>query len=248
MMKRKEKIVVNPAYKDVEPFVNALSSAFARGEGEVIYKGRNELRRMEYGGRSLVVKSFHTNAVNRFVYGTFRKSKAERSYIHALALEEIGVGTPSPVAFVETYKGVVLSSSFYVSLMSECSNVYVELFEKPFACEDEVMREIGRVTAAMHEHGYAHKDYGRGNILFLEQPDGRVKLDIVDLNRMHIGPLDIKKGCKNLERLPASPRQHRLIAEEYARARGFDAERCYSLMRAYRSVQPWKLDAEGFNK
>ena len=37
---------------------------------------------------------------------------------------------------------------------------------------------------------------------------------------------------------------HRLIAEEYAKARGFDAEECYRLMQTYRSTQPGKIDGK----
>ena len=74
-------------------------------------------------------------------------------------------------------------------------------------------------------------------------PEG-IKLEIVDLNRMDIGPLDIKAGCKNLERLPATPQMHRWLAEEYAQARGMDTEECYQLMVAYRSTQPGKIDGK----
>lgn len=49
-------------------------------------------------------------------------------------------------------------------------------------------------------------------------------------------------GCKNFERLPATPQMHRWMAEEYAKARNFDVEKCFELMRAYRSVQPGKID------
>lgn len=88
---------------------------------------------------------------------------------------------------------------------------------------------------------YAHKDYGRANILFQKTPNG-ITIEIVDLNRMYIGPIDMKTGCKNFERLPATPQMHRWMAEEYAKARNFDVEKCFELMRAYRSVQPGKID------
>ena len=117
----------------------------------------------------------------------------------------------------------------------------IDLFKRHFDYEEEVLREIGRVTAVLHEHGYAHKDYGRANILF-QKTDKGIKLDIVDLNRMYIGPIDMRRGCKNFERLPATPQMHRWMAEEYARARGFDAEKCYELMQAFRSTQPGKID------
>lgn len=245
-MQSSVKIMVNPNFLQIKGILDSLPETFRNNKGAVIYKGRNELRQIEYKGKQYVAKSFYTNPINRFVYGIFRKSKAERSYLHALKLREIGVGTPEPVAFMDIRKWGVLEDSYYLSCRSDCPHVYVDIFSHKFACEDELMREIGRNVAIMHDNGLAHLDFGRGNILFRETTEGKVKIDIVDLNRMYFGELSMEKGCKNLERLPANPRQHRLIAEEYAKVRGFDADRCYELIRTYRSTQPGKIDAEGF--
>jgi hypothetical protein len=35
---------------------------------------------------------------------------------------------------------------------------------------------------------------------------------------------------------------HKVLAEAYAKERGFDADECYKLMVAYRSTQPGKID------
>ena len=64
---------LRPDYQNMEDFMYSIPERFAAGEGTVVYKGRNELRKMTYGGLDLVVKSFHRpNLVNRFVYGVFR--------------------------------------------------------------------------------------------------------------------------------------------------------------------------------
>ena len=69
---------LRPDYQNMEDFMYSIPERFAAGEGTVVYKGRNELRKMTYGGLDLVVKSFHRpNLVNRFVYGVFRPSKAK---------------------------------------------------------------------------------------------------------------------------------------------------------------------------
>lgn len=236
-------IAVHPDYKDMEAFIASLPARFEAGEGTVIHKARNELRRMDYGGRTYVVKSFHQpNLVNRFIYGVFRSSKAKRSYIHAEAFLRMGVGTPQPVGYMDERFGLLFGRSYYVSRLSECPHVYAELFTHTFDYEEQVLRAIGRATGVLHEHGYAHKDYGRGNILFGRRPDGQVMIEIVDLNRMYIGHVSLKAGCKNFERLPVTPRMRRFMAEEYAKVRGFDADRCCELMEAYRSIQGGKID------
>lgn len=237
-------LVLHPDFAGLEDFMISLPFRFERDEGTVIHNGRNQLRRITYQGVDYVVKSFRRpNLINRFVYGVFRPSKAKRSYDHALLFQAIGVGTPQPVGYMNIRKGLLFDRSYYVTLASSCSHRYEELFHRHFDYEDEVLRAVGHVTALLHEHGYAHKDYGRANILFEKTPEG-IKIDIVDLNRLGIGPLDMKAGCKNLERLPATPAMHRIIAEAYAKDRGFDAEACFKLMVAFRSTQPGKEEKE----
>lgn len=235
-------LVLNPRYKHIAPFMRTLPQRFAQNEGEIIYKGRNELRKINYEGCDYIIKAFRTpNIVNRFVYGLFRPSKAKRSYDHACMFLKIGVGTPYPVGYMNVRKGVLFDRSYLVTLVSECTHVYSELFEHQFEYEDEVLRALAQTTALLHQNGYAHKDYGRGNILFEKTADG-VRIELVDLNRLAIGPLDLKASCKNMERLPATPHMHRVFADEYARLRGFDADECYRLLVAYRSTQPGKVD------
>lgn len=234
--------VIHPDFSDLEGFVRSVPERFEKGEGRVIHKGRNELRILEHEGRCFVVKAFHPpHIINRFVYGILRPSKAKRSFDNALRLLSIGVGTPQPIGYVNIRRGWLFDRSYYISLQSACSHVYQELFEHPFACEEEVMRAIGKTTARLHSNKLAHKDYGRGNILF-EEKNGKVSIELVDLNRMTEGPLDMDAGCKNLERLPCTPGMHRALAESYAAERGFDAEECFRLMQKYRSVQPGKID------
>ena len=235
-------IVLHPRFKELGSFFNSIPSRFEKGEGEVIYKGRNELRKITYEGQNYIIKSFRRpNFINQTVYGVFRPSKAKRSFDNACLFLEIGVGTPFPVGYMNVRKGLLFDQSFLVTLESACTHVYRELFEQQFDYEDAVLREIARVTTILHEHGYAHKDYGRGNILF-EKTDQGIHIELVDLNRLAVGPLDLKAGCKNMERLPCTPHMHRVFADEYARLRGFDADECFRLLQAYRSVQPGKID------
>ena len=235
-------IVLHPEFKGLSSFLNTLPNRFDEGEGEIVYKGRNELRKITYEGRNFIIKSFkRPNFINRFVYGIFRPSKAKRSFEHACLFLKIGVGTPFPVGYMNVRNGLLFDRSYLVTLESACTHVYNDLFQQKFEYEDEVLREIARVTVVLHDHGYAHKDYGRGNILFEKTNEG-IRIELVDLNRLAIGPLDLKAGCKNMERLPCTPHMHRVFAEEYAKLRGFDADECYRLLQAYRSVQPGKID------
>lgn len=224
---------VNDAYKDFAYFVKALPVHFRNGNGTVIYKGRNELREMNYKGKDLVIKSFRTpNLVNRIVYGLFRSSKAQRSYEYAEMLQKSGIGTPQPVGYYTERTGLLFTRSYYVSLKSECPYTYYDLVKKEFPNQERILRAIARTTAAMHEHGYLHKDYSRGNILFKET-EQEVKVEIIDLNRIRFKEIGMEEGCKNFERLPGTPEMFAILADEYAKARGYGADECLKKILSY---------------
>lgn len=236
-------IVLNPDFPRLEEFFESLPGRFARGEGELLHRGRNEIRRLSYRGCDYVVKSFcRPHLLNRLVYGTLRGSKACRSYRHALAFLRIGVGTPTPVGYMDVRRGLLLDRSYYVSLLSPCPFTYADLYGADPCSGDAVLLEIGRLTAVIHRHGFLHRDYSRGNILFGPGPGGSVRIEIVDLNRMSTGRrVGLRRGCKNFERLPATPRMRQLMALGYARARGFDPVVCERLMALYRRRQPERI-------
>ena len=57
---------------------------------------------------------------------------------------------------------------------------------------------------------------------------------LVDINRMHFGEVDIKKGCANFARLWGQTPFFILLGKEYARSRGMDEEECVRLILHYR--------------
>ena len=228
-----------PGYERMEGFLLSLPSLFQQEKGQLIHDGRNQLRVLEFEGEKYVVKAYRKPFfITRLIYGFFRPSKAKRSLENALLLRSIGVGTPEPIGYINQRNGFLFTRSFFVTRISTCPYRYDMLFQQHFDCEEKVLREIGRITAKMHEHGISHLDYGRGNILFDKMPSGEVRLELVDLNRIKHGPVDMVRGCKNLERLPATAQMHRWIAEEYAKIRHYDEEQCFQLMRKFRKTQP----------
>lgn len=228
---------------DLQQWMEQLPELFAKGEGILIHDGRNQLRKLSHGGTEYVVKAYQRpHFINRMVYGVLRASKAKRAYDNAVTLQQIGIGSPTSVGYMNLRRGLLFDRSYLVTVASACPYCYTDLFTADLPFADEVLRAVGRLTACLHEHGLTHKDYSRGNILFAQRPDGSIQLELVDLNRMAHGPVSMKAGCKNFERLPATPRMHRLMAETYAAARGFDPEQCYRLMQAFRAKQPDKID------
>ena len=223
-------IFVNPKYPQLQTYMEQLPVRWDRGEGKIIYKSRNELREMEFEGITLVVKAFRKpNFINQLAYGVLRPSKAYRSYHYAQMLLDKGIGTPEPVAFYTQRKGLLFDRSFYACLKSECPYTYIHLMKGDHPHQERILKAIARVTARIHDLGWIHRDYSRGNILFCETPE-EVKIEIIDLNRIRFQKVDMEEGCKNFERLPGNPEMLRIMAEEYAQARGFDEKKCYEII------------------
>ena len=220
-------------YRSFLPFLKRLPEAFAQQEGELLYKGRNELRLLRYQEVELVVKAFQIpNLVNRIAYGLFRSSKAQRSFEYAERLQQLGIGTPQPIGYYTERKNLLFHRSYYVSRRSVCPYTFTDLIQQPFAEEEAILQAIARTTAQLHEQGLLHKDYSRGNILFALTEQG-VKVEIIDLNRIRFKQIGWMEGCRNFERLPLTDRMLHTLTIAYAQARGFDEKQCLHWMQAH---------------
>ena len=218
----------NPNTPNHKAFISRLPQIFDK-EGEVIYEGRNVLKRFVNDGESIIVKSY-CNPVwfNRFVYRFFRKPKAVRSYEYACKLNSIGVGSPKPIGYCIEHNGLYIGRAYFACLESECRYTYRDFRKQEFDNQEDILKAIASTTALLHENGILHKDYSAGNILF-DTFDGNVKVEIIDLNRIRFRKIGMEEGCRNFDRLPGSEKQLRIMSDEYARLRGFDPEDCFKI-------------------
>jgi len=85
----------------------------------------------------------------------------------------------------------------------------------------------------VHEAGFLHADYSPGNILFRKGAQG-IDFCLVDINRMHFGPVSVRSGCENFARLWGGDGMFFLLAKVYAEARGADEVQCTAWMLSAR--------------
>lgn len=217
---------VTPACQRFGLFVARLNQDFAI-QGDVLYQKRNVLKRFVVKNASVVVKSFQKpNFFKSIIYGWFRKSKARRSFEYAVHLQQAGIGTPAPIGYLECRILGRLTTSYYASAESTCTHTFNDLIgNSTFPFRTEVLTAIGEFTARLHELGICHQDYSGGNILF-EYRDGKVVIELIDLNRLKFGKVNLFDGCRNFERLNIDADALRTIAKAYAQARGFDVQLC----------------------
>jgi len=232
----KQKTIIHPDFEHLRHFIQNLPYQFHKA-GITIHEGRNELRLYEVDGYSLVVKSYkRPHILNRIIYGFIRASKAERAYRYGLKLLNTDFNTPQPVGYVTCRRGLLLDKSYSVTIKSDLPYTFKDFSKQTFKRQDEILKSIALYTARLHEAGFLHKDYSAGNILFDDIPN-KIPIEIVDLNRIIFRKVNMRKGCKNFERLPGNDHMLNIMATTYAKARGYDAETCFKLIKKYVQIE-----------
>ncbi|WP_251620500.1 lipopolysaccharide kinase InaA family protein [Odoribacter lunatus] len=217
-----KKIVLHTQYSYLQTFISRLPEIFLF-EGEYIHDGRNKIKVFEVEGLKINVKRYRIPLlINRFAYLYLRQTKAERAYEYALQLQVKGINTPTPIAYIiEKNKGL-LAYSYFISLHVPYPRRFYEFGNSPLTEANKIIfQEFGKYTAQLHEKGIYHQDYSPGNILF-DLKNDKPEFCIIDINRMHFGPVSLKKGCANFTRLWGPPEMFRIIAQAYAQTRGMD--------------------------
>ena len=232
------KVFTTPEFEAQREFIASLPERFERGEGKIIYDGRNQLREFTNGGVTMVVKSFCLpKFINRIAYGFLRSSKAQRSCEYAQLLLSKGIATPAPIGYVTERRGLLFGRSYYASMKSDYTHNFYDVIQPTFAGRVKFLTAIAETTARMHECGFLHKDYSAGNLLMKELADGTVRVEIIDLNRIRFREIGLDEGCKNFERLPMNEEIVRIIAPPYAAARNLDVAQCLAALNTYNTYK-----------
>ncbi len=224
---------VNPEFKLIENEIRSAFQNFENTGSDFIIGERNKIKIFEIGGQKINVKSFKIpNKFNQFVYKHFRKSKARRSFEFANLLLGKGIGTPTPVAFMENFSGLGLQKSFYASLHQEYDLTFRELVEiKDFPDEESILRQFTRFCYKMHEAGIEFKDHSPGNTLIKNSGNKQYEFFLVDLNRMNFHDMmSTELRMKNLSRLTPKKEMVKIMAEEYAEISGENPEKLFELL------------------
>lgn len=183
-------------------------------DAKVIYTGRNTVYRFTIDGVDIVAKAFRApNIVNSVVYTHLRKSKAERSYLNAKRLLQMGIRTPEPVAYGEEVVNGLLQRSYYFSLMVEGDDM--RHWESKPDCEG-LLKAFATDIVHLHDCGVLHKDFSPGNVIYNRDDDGAYRFYYIDLNRMEFEVTDRKRLMGMFRSINIDPQQTIRLAEIYA--------------------------------
>ncbi|RLD27060.1 MAG: Kdo domain containing protein [Bacteroidetes bacterium] len=224
------KKVFDAKYKDFEFEINSFIEAYD-SSGEQIKDERNKLKLFRLNNEILNIKSFKIpNLINQIVYKCFRKSKAQRSFEHAIKLLKFGIGTPQPVAYYESSSIFFFKRSYYISKQLEYDLTYRELIKDfDYPDHEKILRAFIRFTFNLHEKGIHFLDHSPGNTL-IKLNNGDYKFYLVDLNRMHFETMDFVVRIKNFSRLTKHESMVEVMSDEYAKCINKDYDIVFNLM------------------
>lgn len=218
------KVIVHPDYRNLTDFIQQLPSTFDQS-GELLYRGRNTVKRYQVDGLSVVVKRYkHPNFIQRIAYTFFKSSKTERAYKFAALLRSKNIDTPHEVAYIETKRHGLFTTGYFISLNCDdpATSVLLSIdnFDHPLA------NALSKFLVELHEKGVLHGDLNLTNILYhIEEPD-KYHFVLIDTNRSIFKYPNQKECLDNLKRLTHKRELLIYIISLYAQHRGWDADKC----------------------
>lgn len=246
------KIVINPRYEYLRPFVCRLADpSFPGHTGTLLHDGRNRVEIAEAEGVKVAVKSYNRMTLfNRVVYGTVRKSKAMRAYIHAQKVRRAGIDTPEEIAVIEIRRHGMMRRCVFVSRYSDY-NPLRPVTERLMTDQHAgpVLDALAEFLVKLHDAGISHNDLNIGNILYKEEtaPDGRkhYRFQIIDINRMTFRRhLSMYRRIDDMRRLSCPAPAYMYILGRYARTIDIDTEYIQLKGALRRLIFEWRKRTE----
>jgi tRNA A-37 threonylcarbamoyl transferase component Bud32 len=218
----KVKIVINPKFAHLTAAIRSIAYDSVPTTAETIYNERNAVYKLTVGEEVLSIKSFRVpNAVNKIVYTNLRKSKARRSYEAALKLNELGINSPTPIAYIEEKQGIKLHRSYYICRHIEATNMRLVETDKD---KEFILKSLAAEIVKIHRAGVCLLDFSPGNVLYTRRDDGTLSFSHIDINRIAFGVTSRKKLFTMFERMFTQDDTLRLLAGEYAHLTGMSAD------------------------
>lgn len=213
--------VINPKFETLRTRIESLPEHF--GEGQLVYAGRNEIRKFNWDGHVVVAKRFaRVGFIKKVIYTYFRPNKALRSYSNGMEIIHRGVNTPEPIAYVETKSHKLIKDLYYLSAETKAKDIKGELIDKePY--NEGLLEAYSKFVASLHEKGIYHRDLNPTNVLF--EPDGKggYRFTLIDVNRMtfYDEPVPKDECMENLTQFWWLTPVYREMLRIYAKARGW---------------------------
>ena len=168
------KIEISPDYQYMAKELFDIPRMFDEEQGEIVYSGRNFVRRFIIQGTPVVAKRFkRVNFFQQIAYTFFRSTKAERAFRYAGIFRKRGIETPHEIAFLETYEHGLFTTGYFIC--TACPDPPAFPFLVPKEDYDKTLAtDLVSLIVSMHQKGIVHGDLNFGNFLFRNRKKKRI--------------------------------------------------------------------------
>lgn len=221
------KIEISPDYQYMAKELFDIPRMFDEEQGEIVYSGRNFVRRFIIQGTPVVAKRFkRVNFFQQIAYTFFRSTKAERAFRYAGIFRKCGIETPHEIAFLETYEHGLFTTGYFIC--TACPDPPAFPFLVPKEDYDKTLAtDLVSLIVSMHQKGIVHGDLNFGNFLFRKsEKEAHYQFQVIDINRsLFFDTCPPKEVClKNLSTITHRRDLFEFMVREYARQREWDEE------------------------
>lgn len=226
------RINVAPDYVEFSGLFHDIVENFYEKDGEILWNGRNVIKRFEYEGKLFVVKKYKkANFIQKIVYTFFRKTKARRAFEFAEEYRRLGIDTPRQMAYVEKFEGGLFSVGYFIS--ENCNKPEVlELLPRDSDGEDEfdtsAAKAVAKYIFKLHRMGVVHGDLNLTNFLYEKDENGEFNFTLIDINRTKFFTPNKKQCAVNIARITHNREQLEFIVREYCALRNWEFEPFYA--------------------
>jgi serine/threonine protein kinase len=219
---------INPRY-DLADFMGKLANfehILNRASHEILSDGRNRISVVpfpfsEAKNIEIVVKEFFTRGLQR-IKTVFLPSKAQKAWWGGVALMELNIPTPEPVAYLESTRSPFIKGSCYLTLMEKGVDEIRHLFRQKSSDElIAIIQALAQQLRLCHQKGILHRDLSDGNILVRKGLQQEYTFFLIDTNRIRIKKrLGHLQKVKNLTRLGVPHEYQHQFLEAYTETGG----------------------------
>ncbi len=154
--------------------------------GEILKKGNTSyVSRIKWNSKDVVVKRYNHRGLFHSLRHTIKRSRAYRGWLHGHRLTMLGIATPKPLAYIESYRGPIVWKSY---LMTEYVNglKLSDFFRDKKVSNEERTRVVGLVEKLLQKMGkykITHGDLKHTNILITDNGPVLTDLDALVVHK-----------------------------------------------------------------